>query len=427
MVILKEQTFEYLNSGYVTIIKRSEEMYNELERKKNITRVVEQLDISPTLYKNAVEKYTSLANFIKDKGIEATIYPQGSFALGTVVRPSKNNESADYDLDFICEIVGTKSDVSALEIYNQVKDALESDKTYKDRLEVWSECLTIKYADIGEVGFSIDVVPATGESKEQIEKLRAVCDSEIADTAIAIPKCNDDKYDWMTNNPLGYRKWFEDIHRPYKEASRMEYRKALFESCTDYASIEEIPDEMERSPLQRVIQILKMHRNNYFADEQKSKMKPKSVIITTLVTEIASHLDSDLDTFELLRQILQEVNIYANRQSVNEAAFQERFGVHTAITRPDGEWMMPNPANPDDNLVDGWNDDGRLAQFFFRWISVVREEILDSLQKKDLEFRAIMENAFGQNNIQKVWKNLYNEKEAVPVEKTTAAKPWFQS
>lgn len=56
---------------------------NPSERIKNITKVVEQLDISPSLYKNAVEKYNNLAKFLNEKGIEADIYPQGSFALGT--------------------------------------------------------------------------------------------------------------------------------------------------------------------------------------------------------------------------------------------------------------------------------------------------------------------------------------------------------
>ena len=32
------------------------------EKMKNITKVVEQLDISPSLHKNAIEKYKNLAN-----------------------------------------------------------------------------------------------------------------------------------------------------------------------------------------------------------------------------------------------------------------------------------------------------------------------------------------------------------------------------
>lgn len=30
------------------------------------------------------------------------MYPQGSFAIGTVVRPNVKNPDANYDLDFIC-------------------------------------------------------------------------------------------------------------------------------------------------------------------------------------------------------------------------------------------------------------------------------------------------------------------------------------
>lgn len=395
------------------------------ERIKNITKVVEQLDISPSLYRNAVEKYNNLAKFLNEKGIEADIYPQGSFALGTVVRPSKKNQNPSYDLDFICQVSGTRENQNPLDVYNQIKDVLNSDKTYRDRLDIWDECFTINYADIGDMGFSIDIVPATGENEEIKSKIKMVCDEKIADTAIAIPHCVDEEeYDWITNNPLGYRKWFNEINSPYKEASREQFRQALFESCNEYASIEEIPEEMERSSLQRVVQILKAHRNNYFSSSKREKMKPKSVIITTLVAEISSHLDANLGTFELLDKVLKELDIYSNRQILTESVFESKFGLHTAITRPDGEWKMPNPANPDDNLVDSWNEDNEFPKFFFNWLKTAQEELLDSLNKDDQEFRAFMENAFGQENIQKTWQNQYINRPAGTIIQETAGRPW---
>lgn len=395
------------------------------ERTQNITKVVEQLDISPSLYKNAIKKYENLADFLNSKGLEADIYPQGSFALGTVVRPSKKSQNPGYDLDFICEVSGTSEDKTALEVYNQIKDVLESDKTYRDRLDIWDECFTINYADIGDIGFSIDIVPATGENEQVKAKIKTACDDVIADTAIAIPCHSDDgKYDWITNNPLGYRKWFNEINAPYKEASRTQFRKALFESCTDYASVEEIPEEMERSSMQRVIQILKAHRNNYFSSTQREKMKPKSVILTTLVAEISSHLDANLGTFELLERVLKELDIYSNRRKLSESVFESTYGVHTAITRPNGEWKMPNPANPDDNLVNSWNENSSLPNFFFDWLKIAQEELIDSLHKDDQEFRAIMENAFGQENIQKTWENQYITKPARTIVRENAGRPW---
>ncbi len=63
-------------------------MSNISERQKDILSIIRGLDISPTLYKNAVEKYQALGHFLNDNGLEAEIYPQGSFAFGTVVRPS---------------------------------------------------------------------------------------------------------------------------------------------------------------------------------------------------------------------------------------------------------------------------------------------------------------------------------------------------
>lgn len=71
-------------------------MKNTSERQSDILSIIYGLDISPTLYKNAVEKYQALGNFLNDNGFEAEIYPQGSFAFGIVVRPSANDSSASY-------------------------------------------------------------------------------------------------------------------------------------------------------------------------------------------------------------------------------------------------------------------------------------------------------------------------------------------
>ena len=85
---------------------------------------------------------------------------------------------------------------------------------------------------------------------------------------------------------------------------------------------------------------------------------------------------------------------------------------------------MPNPANPDDNLVDSWNEDNEFPKFFFNWLKTAQEELLDSLNKDDQEFRAFMENAFGQENIQKTWKNQYINRPAGTIIQETAGRPW---
>ena len=60
-------------------------MKNIPERQKDILSIISSLDISPTMYKNAVEKYHAITKFLNDYGIDADMYPQGSFAFGTVI------------------------------------------------------------------------------------------------------------------------------------------------------------------------------------------------------------------------------------------------------------------------------------------------------------------------------------------------------
>lgn len=52
-------------------------MKNIPERQKDILSIISSLDISPTMYKNAVEKYSAITKFLNDYGIDADMYPQG--------------------------------------------------------------------------------------------------------------------------------------------------------------------------------------------------------------------------------------------------------------------------------------------------------------------------------------------------------------
>ena len=84
-----------------------------------------------------------------------------------------------------------------------------------------------------------------------------------------------------------------------------------------YASVEQIPDDLARTAMQRVIQILKYHRDIYydkFADGNKTK--PKSAIINTIVASISSSVSANLSVFELLTHVLTELALYGERQTL---------------------------------------------------------------------------------------------------------------
>lgn len=406
-------------------------MINKPERQQDIIRLVQSLDISPTMHKNAVEKYRALANYLEENGIDAEIYPQGSFALGTVVRPSANDANAKYDLDFICQINEQKNSTSPSELRRKIERALVGSSIYSDRLEYNENCFTIIYADIGDVGFAIDIVPATDEDTETKDRLEQKTQrADLISTAIAIPRCTQEKsYRWITNNPKGFRSWFNEINQPFAAYKRKERRQLMYRANQNvFASVEDIPVELERSSLQRVIQILKRHRDVYYSKINRSDiedLKPISAIINVIVAEISKSANPQLSVFDLLNHVLHELSIYSKRMTMNDAVFVHVYGDRSLIDRKEGKWHILNPSNPEDNLADRWNSNADIPKFFFKWVSACTQDLISSLSLPDAEFRTKMENAFGSSSIQKVWANKYKSdtyEDPRPI--TTEAKPY---
>ena len=396
-------------------------------REQDIIKIIENLDIPPTLYKNAKEKYNSIASYLQSKGLSVDIYPQGSFALGTVVRPYSLDDNASYDLDFICQVSNkSKESISAEDLRELIKNTLEESELYNDKLEIYGECFTIRYADINGVSFSIDIVPAVDESKQSKYALvKKAHFPQLIETAIAIPKQNDNRYEWLTNNPKGYKKWFDDINGKYQAAAREYFREQHFEKHRHiYNSIEDIPSELERSALQRVIQILKYHRNVFYTKyKDGDKYKPISAIINTIVAEIAKEANSDMSVYELLKFVIDEFDIYSYQLTMHEALFAQRYQNKTAISRQKGKWVIKNPANPEDNLADSWTDE--TANVFFKWAKTLKFDLLDSLSADDESFRACAENAFGESAVKKTWGEKYKGvKNPTSISSKNVAKPW---
>lgn len=375
-------------------------MIKQDKRMKDILELVEKLDISPSMYKDAIDKYKNIATYLKEKGIEADFYPQGSFSIGTVVRPYKDNKDANYDLDAICQINIEKESTTPQEIKESIENAFESDERYKCRLKKYDKCCTIEYADIDGIGFSIDIVPAVDEDPQTKSLLMRESDEpRYIHTAIAITDKKEDQYKWATNNPKGFKSWFENINKGFQEHSPQRSRASIFESYKYkgiFASIEEIPIELERSSLQRVIQILKRHRDVYFSKiANGDDLKPLSAIITTIATQIAKTAPIGLNVFDLLKYILSELEIYSKRQFLEEDQFSTKYENRNIIKRTNGEWQIENPVNPGDNLADAWNNNANIAKAFFNWIKYITIDFFESVNKTDEEFITILESAFG--------------------------------
>lgn len=403
-------------------------MVSKENRMSDILGLISKLDISPTMYKDAVEKYKNLGTYLQEKGIQADFYPQGSFSLGTVVRPYKDNKDANFDLDAICQILNEKGATTPQDIKEMVESAFEENEAYKKKLTKCDKCCTINYTETNEIGFSIDIVSAIEEDESTKQRLKEKSIlPEYIDTAIAISSKKDEEYEWATNNPKGFKEWFDKINKPFLENNPLQSRSAIFESYREvFASIEEIPIELERSALQRVIQILKRHRDVYFSKKQNGNtLKPISAIITTVVASIASTALASLNVFDLLKYVLSEFNIYSKQQILNETEFSNFYKNKNIVQRKEGNWVIENPVNPEDNLADSWNEDPLMAKAFFDWTKCVYTDFLESYEKRDEEYIALLESALGSDFVRRsIDVKKYSSSVAKPIIQSSQSKPW---
>lgn len=400
-------------------------MKNRVLREKDLLKLIEGLDIPQSLYVKAIEHYKAIASFLQGKDIESDIYPQGSYSLGTVVRPYTGDEEASYDLDAICEIKVNKGNTSAKEIKQMIGEALKSDGTYEKMLQQeWDKCWTLKYADANEIGFSVDIVPAVEDSDVQdqsIEEIR-IGSNEVGRTQIAITNKQGNTYSWQKSNPKAYHEWFKKLNEPFLMVTRQ--RRKLnqsreFYNCSE-STVEEIPVEQERSALQRVIQMFKYHADVYYSKGNIKEYKSASIVITTLIALIAQDASPELDIFSLLSFVIDELEVYGEHLILNESDFMQRYNNKHVIKQVNGQWILENPLNPSENIVDAWNKQPLKATYFFKWITQLKEDFIVSLDRDEKYFAAVLENNFEKNYLShNIDFHSYVRKQPVNVQITT--------
>lgn len=305
------------------------------------------LDVPPSKYEDAKRSYDAVGEWLNRAGSELasfnpTIYPQGSFALGTAVRPEGSDH---YDVDAVCQLELDQSTITQRTLKEMVGRRLKESAVYErllDPKEGKRRCWTLRYADGSR--FHLDILPAVPDD-DQLATLMGV-DPLLARHAIAITDMEtwDRPMPWPKSNPRGYAEWFKSRMRIVFEKRRRHL--ALLESR---ASVQEIPDFKVRTPLQRLIQILKRHRDvRYHGDDDK----PISIIITTLAALA-----------------------YDNEEELGPAIRNAIPRMRAGIVRREGEWWVPNPVNPRENFADKWKDAPRKAELFFDWLESVEGEV----------------------------------------------------
>ena len=192
-----------------------------------LTDLAAELDVPPSKYREATEHYKAVGAWLDADDSELacyqpSIYPQGSFALGTAVKPLGDEE---YDVDTVCLLQLTSDQVTQKQLKDLVGDRLKHPQSrYKDMIEPRDggrRCWTIRYADASK--FHLDVLPAIPDDYGWLVALGVP--KEWAETAICLTdrKTWSDPYsEWPRSNPKGYIAWFKDRMRvSLKEAKRL--------------------------------------------------------------------------------------------------------------------------------------------------------------------------------------------------------------
>jgi len=363
--------------------------FNLKQYNQFLEQVAEDLDISPSKYQQAVERYKSVSKWLEDGDYpdcsgKMKIYVQGSFRLGTVVRPLIEGKDADYDIDLVCELPTSKPQTDPETIKSLFGDRLKANATYRRLLDKEGRrCWTLNYAEQDNIGFHLDVLPSIPDEDYR------------SDTSIAITHKEDSDYSWSSSNPYGYALWFEERNKQAFLLAETQQKQAIYSrSSTIYASVDEVPSQLIRTPLQQAIQLMKRHRDQRFNGHILDDKRPISMIITTLAAYL---YQNEGNVAVALQGIVEKLHAHNSLLHNQILADHSLARMNIIQKRNDGSWYIGNPVNPEENFADRWHEDkDARAKSFFMWVEWLKEDLVEILTSQNVQAsRKSLNSSFG--------------------------------
>jgi len=139
-----------------------------------------------------------------------------------------------------------------------------------------------------------------------------------------------------------------------------------FQGAPSAASAEDVPEWKVKTTMQRMVQVLKRHRDVHFANDAANR--PASILLTTAA---ALTYRGDGNLLESVRRAGDEML----------SNFENR----------DGIIWLPNPINDRENFADRWRTHPARRQAFIGWVDQLRRDL---------------DAALNENGLQRVAKNL---------------------
>jgi len=359
-------------------------------REQALLAAAKKLDISPSKYKLAIERFSSMKLHLEQGNYPGTyqipeIYLQGSFKLGTEIRPFKNSKDAGYDIDLVCRLGHLKQNTLPSNVKSQVGDSIKENGAYSRLLDdEGKRCWTLNYAEEDGIGFHMDILPSVSE------------DSLLArqHSIAATNKKQDDTFTWTTSNPKGFAEWFYEKNGVAFDREKLIQKQQVFNYQRNlYNSVDDVPNIHVKTPLQRAIQLLKRHRDVRFTQSEIENYKPISMVISVLAAQC---YQNESTIFETLENLVANLERQSNQLS-NQFIYKQAYAgsLYSLITRTaDGKWIIQNPTNPGENFADRWHeDDHARAKAFFQWVSWLRDDLININQivEQDLFTKSLVD------------------------------------
>lgn len=341
----------------------------------------ESLDITQTQFENLARSYKAVGDFLQNDPVfepfKPIVSPQGSLRLGTIIQPI--NPDDDLDVDLVFRLSEKDPSWTQKHLKDKVGARLKGSERYAPMMEKKEgrRCWTLLYRDNSDnpkEKYHMDILPSVADSKyaERMTRLFAESFSEgtvdqisirITDKEAVNYAISTRKEEWLKSNPDGYALWF---------ASRCKANESVKLLAEAIVPIEKY--NKDKTVLQRIVQILKRHRDMMFRDDTEDK--PISIIITTLA---ARAYKGENDLLEGL------VNVVDN--------------LDRSITKgKNGEDVVSNPVNPEENFSDKWPTHPKRRDNFYKWMAAVKKdvhEILSGVNK--IQIQDTMCRVFGKD------------------------------
>jgi hypothetical protein len=301
-----------------------------------LDQMFDKLDLTDTQRERIETAYNAVGEYLAscdDPLLNgAKVYSQGSIRLRTAVKPLSKDE---FDVDLILFLPNAKH-ATRNEIVRVVKEHLKASKVYNDLVEDLPRGFRINYAG----DYHLDITPAI--------------EYDLVNSSGRPLWVVDKRNQFKESNPEGMAVTFDKccLLQP-----KILIEKMSFESLSN-RSVEELPNQNVKHLLNRIVQILKRHRDIWAQGENNkyAKFKPISVVLTTLASkayvevietgkEYSNEFDLILDVIELMPHHIE-----------NEL----------------GQLLVANPSMRAENYAEKWNrvedNEGlKLQEAFFDW------------------------------------------------------------